>query len=694
MARINEQEVYRWYDIMKDNNELVEIRLIGSNKTGSGYFNDANTLIEAIKPYTDDFNVYFTLNTLNPALFSREQKNKIVIKPKNTTQDAEVTLRKWVLIDLDSKRPSGVCATRDEVMKTYEKGKVVFDFLISQGFYEPILVFSSSGIHIYIKCSLLNTEDNTKLVKRFLNALSMLFSDEYVDCDTSVYNAARISRLIGSYSNKGSKNDKDRPQRRCRFISIPEEIKVNPREYFEKVASIFPEEDKPSRENNYNVEKFDLDEFIKKHNIGVTKIENIVGGKKYILEHCPWNPDHKHKDAVLFQKSTGEIAFHCFHQSDSDKKWRDFRLFYDPHAYDYSPYSGGYTEGRKYINKAQVQPFVPQEESEDKGKKWLEMKDIKRVNMDELMCIPTGYTELDRKIGGLYAGELTIVSGSNHSAKTTWLNNVCLNVVNKGFKCGVWSGEMQGWRFQQWIHQTAAGKAYTKKNDKFDNVYYTPGFISERIDKWLDGKLFLYNTEYGNNFMQIMSDVKELVDKKGVQLIILDNLAAMNIDSYDGEKYSKQTKFIIELKDYAKKKNIHIILVAHPRKETSFLRKESISGTADLVNIADNTLILHRVGKDFEQRASEFLGEATVKEYMIYTNIIEVCKNRNYGVVDYLVGMYYEPESRRLKNSIAEHIIYGWEDDGEQAVISALDEGYAYYSDDVNEEWDDLPPDY
>ena len=158
-------------------------------------------------------------------------------------------------------------------------------------------------------------------------------------------------------------------------------------------------------------------------------------------------------------------------------------------------------------------------------------------------------------------------------------------------------------------------------------------------------------------------DVKELVETKGVQLIILDNLAALSIDAYDNNKYTSQTKFVIDLKDYAKQKNIHIILVAHPRKQTDFLRKESISGTADLSNLSDNVLICHRVGKDFETRAGEFFGKDKVKEYMQYSAVIEVSKNRQLGVTDYLVGMYYEYESRRLKNDIAENIIYGWQDE-------------------------------
>ena len=290
------------------------------------------------------------------------------------------------------------------------------------------------------------------------------------------------------------------------------------------------------------------------------------------------------------------------------------------------------------------------------------MAEIKRVNIEDLMCIPTGYTELDKKIVGLFAGELSILSGGNASGKTSWLDCVALNAVQKGFKVGIWSGEMQDWRFQNWIIQIAAGKAFTKRKEGYDNLYYVPNSITEKISAWLDEKLFLYNNNYGNNFQQIFSDVKTLVEEKSVQLIIIDNLAALDIDSYDGEKYTKQTKFVIELKEFAKQKNIHILLVCHPRKQMTFLRKDSISGTADLTNISDKVFIIHRIGKDFEQKASEFLGNAKASELMDYDSIVEVAKDRQFGIVDYFAGMYYEQESRRLKNSIAEHIVYGWYD--------------------------------
>lgn len=664
MVRLNESQVYQWWDIMKVENELVEIRLIGSNKTASGYFTNPKTLIEAIKPYTNEFNVYFTLNKIDPACYGREQRDKILMRVKNTTSDHEIRCRDWVLVDLDAKRLSGVCSTKEEAIKAHEKGQEVYKFLMDNGFYEPIVVFSSSGIHLYLRCALINSEENTKLIKRFLNALSMLFSDEYVDCDTSVFNPARISRLPGSYSCKGANNDPTRPQRMCRFLKVPDEIKVNEKEYFEKIASMYPEEEAiPTRETNYSTERFDLDAFLKKHNIVVTKVENVAGGKKYVLDHCIFNDQHKGKDAVIFQRDSGAIAYHCFHQGCSHYTWKDVRLKLDPHSYSRKDYREFQFKSR-YYGMMQPEPYTPIEESEDKGKKWLTSKDIKRKREEDIIAIPTGFSYLDKAIRGLILGEVTILSGLNGSGKSSWLNSVMLNVIQRGFKVACFSGELTDYNVIKWLTQSAAGKRYVYKLEGSDYSYEVDDRAYDRVGDWLNEKFYLFNNNYGNNFSQVISDLEEVV-QKGAQFIVIDNLMALQISNFSGDKNEKQKQFILEVVEFAKKKNVHVVVVCHARKESgaqTLLRKESIAGSSDLTNAVQNVAIVHRCGEDFCKRASEFLGKEKAEKYMEFDNVVEWCKSRSYGVVDYLVGMYYEVETKRFKNYKAEHIIYNWEE--------------------------------
>ena len=125
MQEINEQALLQWWDIFKKGNPLVEVRLIGSNKTASGYFSDVETLIKQINPLSQDYNIYFTLNPIKPECYGREQKDKIVLKPKNTTKDNEILCRDWVLIDVDCNRVAGVNATSKEAQYAYAKAEQV-----------------------------------------------------------------------------------------------------------------------------------------------------------------------------------------------------------------------------------------------------------------------------------------------------------------------------------------------------------------------------------------------------------------------------------------------------------------------------------------------------------------------------------------------------------------------------------------
>lgn len=670
---MNEITIRQWYDTFKSGEELVEVRIVDNTykRTYSGYFTDVNTLLNEIRKY-DNCNIYFTLNAINPACYDREQHDRIVTKPKSTTSDNDIVGRDWILIDIDTKKPSDTNSTDKEKEMAKEVVNNVFKFLRDEGFEKPVVCDSGNGFHLLYKIAMKNSNENTTICKEFLQVLDMLFSNPNVEIDCSTFNSSRICKLYGTFSRKGS-NTKKRPQRESKILRIPDEVKITPNEYFAKVAAMLPKPEQPSKSNYYSNEKFDLEAFLNKHHIAVRNIVRTSSFTKYILEECPFNSSHRAPDSAIFEMSNGGLGFKCLHSSCSQYTWKDFRLKFEPDAYDHKEYQR-HEHKMQYYSSQKKEPFVPKKEDYAKGKKWLAMTDVQYVDMSKMASIPTGYKELDKKIIGLLLGDVTVLSGGSGAGKSSWIDCVALNAIQRGYKVGIWSGELQDFRFQSWINQIAAGKNYVCKREGFENYYYAPKNISNQISNWLEGKLFLYNNNYGSKWQQLFADVKELVDKEGVQLIVLDNLMALQIDNYEGDKYTQQTKFINDLKEYAKAKNVHVLLVCHPRKEGIFLRKESISGTADLTNLADSVFIIHRIGKDFEQRAGEFFGKDKVIPYLKYNSVIEVCKNRSMGVIDLLVGMYYEVESRRLKNEISENIVYGWQEQPAQLTFETIPE--------------------
>ena len=695
MQEINESALRQWFDIFKSHNPLVEIRLLGGKKTASGYFTDVDTILREITPYTQDkrvlWNCFFTLNSINPECYMREQRNKIVTFASSTTSDSEILGRDWIMVDIDCERMSGVNATNQEAQYAYAKAEQVENFLLSQGFNQPVKVFSGSGIHLYLRCALACTESNDKLVKDFLLALGMLFDDANCKIDSKVENRARLSRVVGTWNRKGSAESTDRPQRICRFLNVPDEVKINEKEFFQKVADLLPKPEAPTRENNYrpiNYKEFNLQEFFDTYHIEVLKQTRIAGGTRYILKQCPFDPAHG-KDSMVFQYDSGPLAFYCFHNGCANNHWKEFRALFDKEAYSYQ--ARGEWQQRDRREKPQVEAPRPIEQPAPDGHEWLSMEDIAYYDVKNISAIPTGHEGFDRKALGFILGEISIVSGLNGSGKSSWLNCVSLNAIQRGFKVAMFSGELMKEKVKTWLNQSAAGREYVRKVYGYDDFYYVPKDVTAKIDAWTKDKLFLYDNKYGRNWSRILESIKAIVEQKGVNLMILDNLMTLELDAFNGDKNEKQSAFVNSLADLAKQANIHIILVAHPRKSLTFLRREDIGGSGDITNLADNVYIIHRCNKDFVKRAPEFLGfdeVAKIVDTERYSNVVEVCKNRFVGSVDNIFGYYYEPETKRFMEHETEHVVYDWNPPLIQQDMNFDD--FATHSEWTND-FDDLP---
>ena len=643
--------------------QLTEVRIMDGKKTYSGYFTNPDTLIKSLTPY-EDCNIYFVLNEIKPECIARDQKDKIIANPKNTTSDNDIASREWILIDIDSKRSAGVSASDEEKEHSRLIGLKVYEYLRKTGFSTPISADSGNGYHLLYRIAMKNTEDNKQLIKNFLNALSLLFSNEHAEIDTAVFNASRITKLYGTTARKGI-STKDRPHRQSKITKVPEAILINSKELLERVvADVFPEDNN----QNANVigvryERFNLDDFISKNQIPVKTVESYNSGKKYLLEHCLFDHSHTGKDACIIQSASGAIGYKCLHNSCSNYKWRDVRLLFDKNAYQ-KEYSY-----RQFRNDSKKEVF-PQPTDEKIGSKFLKLTEIQTVDRSKIVSIPSGFEELDRKIVGFNKGEVTLWSGNNGSGKTTILNQIILNNAQNGYKTVVFSGELTANRIKSWLQLQAAGRQNTKPT-KYEKLYYVPPSVGAKIDKWMSDKVFIYNNDYGNEFEQLFKHIEDLLEKNDIDALVIDNIMAIDLANLSNEQNQQQTQAILKIINITKKKNIHTHIVAHPRKAVGFLRKTDISGTANLTNAVDNVIIAHRVNQDFKITATNFYDAkliAAMTEITGYSNIIEVCKNRDLGVMDLLVGLFYEIESKRVINTRTENPIYGWEYNEQQEI--------------------------
>lgn len=654
---MNSTEIRKAIATLKPDGELFEVRIIENSKkvNWSGYFTDADTLINELKKIdTRNANVYITLNSIYEECYSRSQKDRFERNNSNTTSDNDVEGYNWFFVDIDPVRPSGVSSTDEQLTKAQEKANNVYLFLKNFGFNNPLIATSGNGVHLLYRIQLANNTENKDLMKKCLEALDMMFSDEHVQIDRKNFNPARICKLYGTMARKGSNTEKN-PHRMSYIKKEPSDSYVD-RGYLTKLAGMLPQEQKAKAYNNYNPREFDLEEWLNRYHIGYRK-SSWSSGTKYILDECPFDSNHKGKDACIFQSSNGAIGFHCFHNSCADHTWQDVRKLFEPDAYErkYEEYDRKiYDTSRKPTVKKPV--LIEEKEGEPV---FYTARQIFDLDEPEETFVKTGLTMIDKKLRGLQKGCVSVMSGLRASGKSSVISEICLQCREDENNVAVFSGELKPKKFLRWMMLQAAGKNYAEPT-QFEKYFNVPRNIQARIVDWFGNYFHLYNNKYGNNFEAILQKFEDQIVKDKLDLLILDNLMAFDISSMSKDKYEAQSAFVWKLHNLAEKYNVHIMFVAHPKKAQGFLRLEDISGTNDLVNAVDTAFIVHRVNEDFKRLSAQMFGWHKDDEIYKANNVIEIAKDREGGVQDEFVPLWYEVESKRLKNSIYENKIYGW----------------------------------
>ena len=136
---LNEKEIRKAIEVLHPDGELFEVRAIDGKWNASGYFRDADTLIQQlqyakIKPTA---NIYNTLNAIKDDCYSRKQHDKIEEYANPTTTDADVIGYNWLMIDLDPVRTTGVSSSDAELAAAKAKANDIYLYMQQQGWSEP-----------------------------------------------------------------------------------------------------------------------------------------------------------------------------------------------------------------------------------------------------------------------------------------------------------------------------------------------------------------------------------------------------------------------------------------------------------------------------------------------------------------------------------------------------------------------------
>ena len=321
--------------------DVFEVRVLDAVTAGyrhehveSGYFDFEHipAVAEALEKLRGYRGAYATVNPVNPALLTRAVNRLRSVGREPTTADADVLVRRWLLIDCDAVRPSGISSREDEHDAAMEKAHEIRTGLASLGWPEPLIIDSGNGAQLMYRIDLPVNDEG--LVHACLKEIAKA-SDERVHVDLTVHNPARIWRLPGTMNRKGDHTE-ERPHRMAILFSEPRELLTVSRVRLEDIAGCGQSSVDGSREAAAaNIHgNFNLDDWIQRYCPELGDPQPWKGGRRWIFPVCPFHSEHTNKSAVLIQQPSGAIAFTCHHNSCQGNDWPKLRELREPGCYD------------------------------------------------------------------------------------------------------------------------------------------------------------------------------------------------------------------------------------------------------------------------------------------------------------------------------------------------------------------------
>lgn len=281
-----------------------------------------------------------------------------------------------------------------------------------------------------------------------------------------------------------------------------------------------------------------------------------------------------------------------------------------------------------------------------------ELADVESVDIYNLPRIYTNIYEVDKVIGGLYFGQVVLLTGKRGEGKSTFMSQLMVEAVEQNYCVFAYSGELTDYHFKRWFDLQCAGKDNISiiQTRYGEPSYYIEADIVEKINSWYRGRAYIYdnNAIDSNELEELLVTVEKAICRYGIKLVCIDNLMTAIDVGMNDDLYRAQSRFVRKLKLLAVKYDVAVILVAHPRKTNANIENDDVSGSSDITNRVDVVMSY--------SRSEDSNIECDSK--------LSITKNRLTGILakkDKEIPLFYSQSTKRISSRISHNKKYGWE---------------------------------
>lgn len=202
------------------------------------------------------------------------------------------------------------------------------------------------------------------------------------------------------------------------------------------------------------------------------------------------------------------------------------------------------------------------------------------------------YPTLNKYLKGHRKGELTILTGPTGCGKTTFMSDYSLDLAMQGVNTLWGSFEIRNTRLASTLLRQFAGKPLLDTSTDETLAEF------EHYANEFESLPLYFMTFHGEQQVKIvMEAIEHAAYVHDISHVIIDNVQFMMGVSDEAkhlDRFWKQDAIIASFRTFATRKNCHVTLVIHPRKEkdSEDLTTSSIFGGAKATQEADNVLII------------------------------------------------------------------------------------------------------
>ena len=290
-----------------------------------------------------------------------------------------------------------------------------------------------------------------------------------------------------------------------------------------------------------------------------------------------------------------------------------------------------------------------------------QLSSVKRKDWSDIPHFDSGIPSFDKLTGGLYLGQLVIITGQRGLGKSTFASQIGAFAIKAGYTTFFYSGELNDWQFQGWFERQLAGPDYINgRRAKNGFVRYAVNAENEHdLVSWYEDSAYIYDNgllldSEGTEEETLTETVKQAIRQYDCKVIFIDNLMTAMDDDGASDIYRMQTEFTKGLVKMAKAYEVLIILIAHPRKfgrtdAANELTNDDIAGSGNIPNLADVVMVYRKP------------TEKESKKDPKVVRMLSITKNRINGKEDD-IPLVFDEASKRIAESEGDlRFTLGWE---------------------------------